>query len=80
MTDIIYSLYKEADEAGKDVEDIDGDEKFEEEETTSAEDMRNFEKWIKEQAHKTLKQDKDLTSLVEMRDLRTRIIRNFQMQ
>ena len=74
MTDIIYSLYKEVDDTSKDEEDVGNDEMFEVEETTLVEDVDKFEKWVKEQAHKTLKQSKDLTSLVEMRDLRGRII------
>ena len=75
MTDIIYSLYKESDEAARNAEDeLSDDDEFIEEETTSAEDIKSFENWIKEQAHKTLKQNKELTNLVDMKDLRDLII------
>ena len=76
ITYIIYSIYKEAEkEIENNVNDnAENDDEFMEEESTSAEDIEKFERWIKAQAHTSLRNNKDLTNLVEMKDLRNIII------
>ena len=64
ITDIIYSLYKEVEkeiENNDDVEDnAENDDEFMEEESTSAEDIEKFERWMKAQSHTSLRNNKDL--------------------
>ena len=73
MSDIIFTLQKERNDNTENNELADSADEFIEEETTSAEDIEKFQKWAKDQAKKMLTQTKDLTTLVEMKDLRTLI-------
>ena len=75
MSDIIFELDKETEtEKDNDNEQVESENEFLDEETTSAEDIDKFEKWAKEQAKKTLSDNKELTHLVDMKELRALII------
>ena len=63
MSDIIYALYKETDEnVNNDDGQVESEDEFIEEETTSTEDLEMFEKWAKQQAKIMLHHTKDLTT------------------
>ena len=51
-----------------------------EEETTTTEELENFEKWAKQQAHKSLVKYKDLTTIMKIEDLRNLIIKLNEQQ
>ena len=81
LTDMIFSFEKEEKESEEleEEQDPDSDNCFKEDETTTTQDLDDFHKWAKAQANKTLNKHRDLTTLVELKDLR-RIIINLNGQ
>ena len=74
MTEIIESIQKEIE--GKNVVNDDSEsEEYIDEETTSKEDLENFDKWAKGQAKKSLMKYKDLTTISDVEDIRSLIMK-----
>ena len=80
MTDIIESIEKQVQDINEDDQGEIDDDGFTEEESTTAEELENFEKWAKHQAQKSLMKHKDLTSLIQVEDLRNLIIKLNEQQ
>ena len=79
MTDIIDSMEKQVKERNEDYQE-DSDDGFIEEDSTTIDELENFEKWAKQQANKTLMKHKDLTTLIKIEDLRNLIIKLNEQQ
>ena len=74
MTEIIESIQKEAEEKNTGNDDS-GSEGFFDEETTTKDELDNFETWAKDQAKKSLMKHKDMTTIVEVEDIINLIIK-----
>ena len=72
MTDLINLIQGET-EKSKNESDNDEDDDFRDEETTSHENIQDFNTWAKSQAAKELSKFKHLTDLCELDDLRNQI-------
>ena len=72
MTDIIESIERQIEDKIQDDQEEEKDDGFREEESTTADELENFEKWAKHQAKQSLVKYKHLTSLLKLEDLRTR--------
>jgi hypothetical protein len=69
MTDLINQVHKEQDKNTN----LDDEEECQLEETTSPEDIEDFNSWVKTQALKEISKFKDLTDLCDIESLRLRI-------
>ena len=74
MTDIIESIERQVEDKIQDDQEEEGDG-FIEEESTTADELDNFEKWAKHQAKKSLVKYKHLTSVIKLEELRNLIIK-----
>ena len=74
MTEIIESIEKQVNDTNEDDQDETDDDGFRDEESTTTEELENFEKWAKHQAQKSLMKYKDLTSMIQIEDIRNLII------
>ena len=79
MTEIIESIQKEAEEKNTGNDDS-GSEGFVDEETTTKDELDNFETWAKDQAKRSLMKHKDMTTIVEVEDIRKLIIKLNEQQ
>ena len=75
MTEIIESIEKQVKETAENDEEERQEESFIDEESTTQDEIENFEKWAKGQAQKSLKKYKDLTSLMQIEELRNLVIK-----
>jgi hypothetical protein len=80
MTDIIDSIEKQIKDRNEDYQDDIEDDGFIEEESTTTEEIEDFEKWAKQQAQKYLTKHKDLTTLMKVEDLRNLVIKLNEQQ
>ena len=74
MTDIIESIERQVEDKIQDDQEEE-DDGFIEEESTTADELDNFEKWAKHQAKKSLVKYKHLTSVIKLEELRNLIIK-----
>ena len=79
MTDIIESIERQVEEKIEEDQDLE-DDGYREEESTTMDELDDFEKWAKHQAKKSLQKYKDLTSLIKVEDLRNVIIKLNEQQ
>ena len=74
MTDIIDSIELQAKTDNENDLEESVEDDFIDEESTSTEDLEKFEKWAKEQAKKSLAQFKDLTSILQVQEIRNLVM------
>ena len=74
LADVINTMQKEKESELEDEDEINSNN-FSFEETTSAEELKSFDKWAKEQAKGMLRKHKELTSIVKLESLRDMIIK-----
>ena len=79
MTEIIESIQKEIEDKSVDTDENENEE-FIDEETTSKDELADFEIWAKDQAKKSLMKHKDLTTIVEVEDIRKLIMKLNEQQ
>ena len=76
MTDIIESIErKQGKEENEDDEEELEDESFQDVESTTTEELENFETWAKQQAKKSLMKYKESTSILQIESLRNLIMK-----
>ena len=80
MTDIIDSIERNIKDKNEDNLEDQEEDGFIEEETTTVEELDNFEKWAKKEAKKSLMKYKDLTTLIKVEDLRNIVIKLNEQQ
>ena len=77
MKDIIESIDKQINDNNENHDEeieVEGEENLINEESTTVDELENFEKWAKQQAKKSLMKYKDLTSIIKIEDLRNMIM------
>ena len=72
---MIESIEKQIEKSKETDDEEDENDGFIDDESTSKDELENFEQWAKNQAKQSLRKHKDLTSLIQIEDLRNLIIK-----